>query len=215
MLFALVALVAGTLLSAAHKHANQGKHVNALTRVTRSMRLMWIMSQILFAICMFATALTSSVNGIYLLVGLCGISWAITIWAPYTLISAQIVQNMDYSGDRMVSKPLMQHEEDMSEEEDGEDPRDHGDGADDSCERRSGVVLGLHNVAIAGPQVVAAVACSAIFWLLEGSSKDGVEWTLRAGGLAALAAAILAVRLQDPIHKASLSMVRLSDATRD
>ncbi|ETS74364.1 hypothetical protein PFICI_14230 [Pestalotiopsis fici W106-1] len=220
MLFALVALVAGTLLSAAHKHANQGKHVNALTRaftrLTRSMRHMWIMSQILFAICMFATAFTSSVNGVYLLVGLCGISWAITIWAPYTLISAQIVQDVEYSGDRMVSKPLMQHEEDLSEDEDEEDPHDHGNGADDACERRSGVVLGLHNVAIAGPQVVAAAACSAIFWMLEGSSKDGVGWTLRAGGLAALVAAMVAVRLQDAVHhEPSLNMVRLSDATRD
>jgi solute carrier family 45 protein 1/2/4 len=214
MLFALVALVAGTLLSTAHKHANSGRQTTVLTRaftrLTRSIRRMWIMSQVLFALCMFATAFASSLSGVYILVGLCGISWAVTIWAPFALISAQIVQDTGRRGTSVYSEPLMQHEDDslMGHDQqhdvevvdkEGNDLHDRRDGADDACERRPGIVLGLHNVAIAGPQIVAAASCSLIFWMLEGSSEDSVGWTLRAGGLAALGAALMAGGIQDDV----------------
>ncbi|KAH8201483.1 hypothetical protein TruAng_004331 [Truncatella angustata] len=203
MLFALTALVAGTLLSIAHQGANRGKHfLSAFTRLLRNVRRLWIMSQILFAICMFATFFASSLIGVYILVGLCGISWAITIWAPYALINAQIVQDVRDSRSTRHSEPLLQQEEDsliqnaQPHEMEGinkqEDDYDDRGKVDDACERRSGVILGLHNVAIAGPQIVAAASCSLIFWMLEGSLRDSVGWTLRAGGLAALGAAIVA-----------------------
>ncbi|KAH6647201.1 hypothetical protein BKA67DRAFT_488105, partial [Truncatella angustata] len=174
MLFALTALVAGTLLSIAHQGANRGKHfLSAFTRLLRNVRRLWIMSQILFAICMFATFFASSLIGVYILVGLCGISWAITIWAPYALINAQIVQDVRDSRSTRHSEPLLQQEEDsliqnaQPHEMEGinkqEDDYDDRGKVDDACERRSGVILGLHNVAIAGPQIVAAASCSLIF----------------------------------------------------
>lgn len=225
MLFSLVALVTGTLLSiTAHNPASRGRRTtvltSAFTRLTRNIRRMWIMSQALFAMCMFATAFTSSLSGVYILVGLCGISWAVTICAPFALISAQIVPDTGGSGITMYSEALMQHEagslmgdgrqHDVEVvDKEGDDQHDRRDGADDACERRAGIVLGLHNAAIAGPQIVAAAGCSLIFWMLEGSSKDSVGWTLRAGGLAALGAAIVAGGVQDEVHGFPLKMVRL------
>lgn len=217
MLFALVALIAVALVSIAHKHANRGRQttvsIGPFTRLTRSIRRMWIMSQVLFAICMFATAFGSSLAGVYILVGVSGISWAVTIWAPYALISAQIVHDTGRGGNSIDSEPLMQYNRYSLEEDDshhaievdkeGGDRNDHGEGVDDACERRPGIILGLHNVAIAGPQIVAAASCSLIFWMLEGSSQDSVAWTLQAGGLAALGAAIVAGGLQDEVSEFS------------
>ncbi|KAK7741902.1 hypothetical protein SLS62_010914 [Diatrype stigma] len=223
MLFALVALITGTILSiTAHKPAGRGRH----TRLTQSIRLMWVASQALFALCMLATAFTSSLSGVYILVGLCGISWAVTVWAPFALISAQIVQDTGRSGATIHSEPLMQHEGESAMEDDrqhdvevgdkeGDDQHDRRDGADDACERRPGIVLGLHNVAIAGPQIVAAAGCSLIFWMLEGSSEESVGWALRAGGLAALGAAIMAGGIHDEVREFPLKMVRLAVGTRD
>ncbi|KAK5997613.1 Sucrose permease 9-like protein [Cladobotryum mycophilum] len=213
MLFALVALVAVALVSIAHQHANRGRqttvNIGAFTRLTRSIRCMWITSQVLFAICMLATAFESSLTGVYILVGVSGISWAVTIWAPYALISAQVVHSTGRGGNTIYSEPLMQYDEYLLEEDDphqlmeldkaGDDNNDHREGVDDACERRPGIILGLHNVAIAGPQIVAAASCSLIFWMLEGSSQDSVARTLQAGGLAALGAAIVAGGLQDEV----------------
>jgi solute carrier family 45, member 1/2/4 len=229
MLFAMVALVSGTLLSTAHRHANRGRYTtvitSAFTRLTRSIRRMWIVSQVLFAISMFATAFVSSLHGVYILVGLCGISWAVTIWAPYALISTQIVQDTNRSGTTMYLESTMQHEEvslmENGQQNDvemvdkgGEDQDGPREGVDDAYERRSGIVMGLHNVAIAGPQILAAASCSLIFWMLEGSSKDSVGWTLRAGGLAALGAAIVAGGIQDEVHELPLKMMHLAVGTR-
>lgn len=56
---------------------------------------------------------------------------------------------------------------------------------------------------------MAAASCSLIFWMLEGSSKDSAGWTLRAGELAALGAAIVTGEIQDEVHGFLLKMARL------
>ncbi|KAL6802986.1 hypothetical protein GGI42DRAFT_323610 [Trichoderma sp. SZMC 28013] len=215
MLFALVAFVAGAFLSTAHKHANRGGQVfgNTFTGLIRSLRRMWITSQVLFAVCMFATAFAPSLRGVYILVSLSGISWSVTIWAPFALISAHTVHDTGRrSGETIYSQPLMRDEEDsliedyeqqnlMVGEKEGDDGHVYGEEADDVYERRPGVIMGLHNVAIAAPQIAAAASCSLIFWILEGSSQDSVGWTLRFGGLAALGAAIMASEIQEEVSE--------------
>ncbi|KAL7928725.1 hypothetical protein V8C35DRAFT_317372 [Trichoderma chlorosporum] len=207
MLFSLMALVAVAIVSTAHKHANRGKqttfNIGIFIRWTQSIRRLWIVSQVLFAICMFATIFESSLTGAYILVGISGISWAITIWAPYALISAQVVHSTSRNGNSTYSEPLLQHDEysleGNSAHHDVEVDKEayHEEGVVDACERRPGILFGLHNVAIAGPQIVAAAICSFIFWMLEGSSHGSVAWTFQAGALAALGAAIVAGGLQD------------------
>ncbi|KAF8854396.1 MFS general substrate transporter [Acephala macrosclerotiorum] len=211
LLFALVALVAGAILPLAHKHAScqdsrkvVPSGINVTIRRFGSIRCLWIMSHVLFACCMLATFFISSLQGVCILVGLSGISWAITIWAPYAIISTHISHDGDDGGTYLhCSEPLVLHYSESEEEEDDQQFQgrygEKGDGNDETCERRPGIAFGLHNAAIAGPQIVAAAACSLIFWMLEGSSQDGIVWALRAGGLAALGAAVLArgVREED------------------
>ena len=64
---------------------------------------------------------------------------------------------------------------------------------DDGIEDQPGVVLGLHNVAVSAPQIVATLIASIIFHMTQRergvAGDDSVGWVLRFGGLAGLLAA--------------------------
>jgi solute carrier family 45 protein 1/2/4 len=83
-----------------------------------------------------------------------------TLWAPFAFIASEISRRNDNAGG-------------MSNDDEGETPQ-------------AGVVLGIHNVAIAAPQVIATLVSSAIFRALQkprGSVGDeSVAWVLRFGG---------------------------------
>lgn len=61
------------------------------------------------------------------------------------------------------------------------------------------MILGLHNVAIASPQIIATLVSSAIFKLAQKErgvpGDDSVGWVLRFGGVAALVAAFMTMRV--------------------
>jgi solute carrier family 45 protein 1/2/4 len=52
---------------------------------------LWASSHLVFAGCMFGTLLTSSVFGASILMTITGFSWAITTWAPFSLLSEAIL----------------------------------------------------------------------------------------------------------------------------
>lgn len=129
------------------------------------------MSHLLFTCCMFATIFTSTLKAIYIIVAFSGVSWAVAVWAPFALIGTHICDSPEHDIETFPSESA-------------------------DVEKRPGIVLGLHNVAIAAPQVFAAAASSIIFWLLEGmetqSCGNNTSWVLCAAGLCAFAAAFLA-----------------------
>ena len=146
---------------------------------------LWMTSQLLFATCMLCTLFVRShVSGIAL-VAITGASWAFAIWVPFALIGVEIAElKLRRRGDgrhRIVM------------ERDGDD----GDGdSDGEKEEQAGAIMGIHNVAIAAPQIVAAVACSCLFRVFEALGvKDGLGWIMRAAGIAALGAAAMTRRL--------------------
>lgn len=61
--------------------------------------------------------------------------------------------------------------------------------------------MGLHNVAIASPQIVAAIGTSLIFRLLDvgnmGCCGQNIGWVLRMGALSSLVAALLTCRVEE------------------
>ena len=99
-----------------------------------------------------------------------------TCWAPFALIAGEISRR---------------HDDFRSEQEDGETVHS---GHAHACPE-AGVILGIHNVAIAAPQVLATVFSWAIFRQMErprGSVGDeSVAWVLRFGGVSAVVAACL------------------------
>ncbi|KAL8716037.1 MAG: hypothetical protein Q9225_006277 [Loekoesia sp. 1 TL-2023] len=137
-----------------------------------TLRRAWLLSHLLFALCMALTFFITTPFAATVLAGVVGISWALSLWAPFALISAEI------------SKRDAQ-------------ARKTGGTNDD----QAGVVLGLHNVAISAPQMLATLVSSAIFRIAQKPrgepGDDSVGWVLRFGGVAALVAAYMTSRLRE------------------
>jgi solute carrier family 45 protein 1/2/4 len=55
-----------------------------------TVRKAWLISHIIFSGCMFSAPLVRSVPAATTLIGIIGISWAMTLWAPFAIISAEV-----------------------------------------------------------------------------------------------------------------------------
>jgi len=154
-----------------------------------TLRRTYVASHIAFAIATWLTFFVRTTTSATILVAFIGIPWAISNWAPFALIAAEISKR-EAIRRHQIRAP---HTEDGQLLASGEDP---ADGAD-----QAGVVLGIHNVAIAAPQVIATLVSSLIFKFLQkprgSTGDDSVGWVLRFGGLAALVAAYLTTRIEE------------------
>ncbi|KAF2238556.1 hypothetical protein EV356DRAFT_440121 [Viridothelium virens] len=171
-----------------HTHWARLTHLTSSLRIpSLTLRRLWLLSHLLFFACMWLTFLVRSTAAATVLVGLVGIPWAITNWAPFALISAEISKR-DAIRRGVLRAPPTRDGERLARGE------DDAHGAD-----QAGVVLGIHNVALAAPQVIATLVSSAIFKALQkprGSVGDeSVAWVLRFGGVCALLAAWLTMRV--------------------
>ena len=138
----------------------------------------WTCAHIFFALAMFATMVVTSQAAATFLVASVGLSWAVTHWAPFAMIGNELAARQSFS---ISANDFLDDE--MSTV---------------TVEVQAGAIMGLHNVAISSPQIIAALACSAIFGLAKAlGSQDGTGWVLRAGGCAALCAAYLTSRFDD------------------
>nr|POE78439.1 general alpha-glucoside permease [Quercus suber] len=156
-------------------------HLNNLTIPSLTLRRTWLLSLILFFILMWLTFIAQTVTSATVLVALIGVPWSVTCWAPFALIAEEISKRDSIRRGLIRPPPTAEGEllargEDISE------------GAD-----QAGTVLGIHNVAIAAPQVIATLVSSGIFKALQKSrgtpGDNSVAWVLRFGGCAALFAA--------------------------
>ena len=162
----------------------------------------WIASHILTSVTLLSTALTHSRILSTVLVSLLGISWAMTQWAPYALISTEIV--------RSNFRPWISTTDVSGEEREPE----NAEGG--SLKLEADAVMGVHNISIAAPQIVAAVGSSALFWVLGRWGINGGEaigWVLRAGGLAGFVAAWLAAGIEE--NQEMEGVERISPVLRD
>jgi solute carrier family 45 protein 1/2/4 len=150
-----------------------------------TLRRAWILSHLLFAGATFLTFFVRDTTTATVLVAFIGIPWALSNWAPFALIAAEISKRETARRNQM---PVPANAQRV-------------DGDDEEGEDQAGVILGIHNVAIAAPQVIATLVSSAIFKLLQkprGMPGDNsVAWVLRFGGLAALVAAYLTTRIAE------------------
>jgi solute carrier family 45 protein 1/2/4 len=58
----------------------------------------WTMSHFIFCICMLSTILVSDVTAAAIVIGFCGISWAISMWAPFSLLGEYISEQEAKAG---------------------------------------------------------------------------------------------------------------------
>ncbi|KIW16037.1 hypothetical protein PV08_06088 [Exophiala spinifera] len=154
-----------------------------------TLRRTWLFSQLLFSVCMFSTFFISTPLAATVMTAFVGVSWSLTLWAPFALISAEISKRDEVRRKRYRQR-LMDGEHDITDSKLEEE------------EDQAGIILGLHNVAISAPQIVATLISSAIFKLLQKPRNVpgdvSVGWTLRIGGAATLVAAFITWRMQEP-----------------
>lgn len=155
-----------------------------------TLRRTWLMSHILFAICTFSTFFISSYQAGSIAIGFIGISWAVTLWAPFALISAEVSRidlerrlrrhtattdgsPVSAPGPHMTSNSYAPVSVEDEDDHHGTDDA-HADNLEEGRYKTSadtdsdnliqaGIVLGLHNVAISFPQIFSSLICSAIF----------------------------------------------------
>ena len=147
-----------------------------------TLRRAWLLSHIMFALCMFSTFFIGTSTAATVLTAFIGIPWALSLWAPFALISAEISKR-----DTEARRNIHRREETSGEAVVGKQ------------EDQAGVILGLHNVAVSAPQILATLVSSIIFKIAQkprGTAYDtSVGWVLRFGGLTALLAAYFTYRV--------------------
>ncbi len=154
-----------------------------------TLRRAWMLSLLLFSGSMFCTVLVRTVAAATVLIGLVGITWALTLWAPWAIISAEISQR-----DAQIRARKQQQ---VMQAGDGADAAP----ADDNEVDQAGVILGIHNMAIAAPQIIATVGSSIIFKFLQkprGTPGDhSIAVVMALGGITVLLAAYFVHKIDD------------------
>lgn len=171
-----------------------------------TLRRTWLLSHLLFAVCMLSTFFITSTQAATVVLSIVGISWAVTLWAPFALISAEVAQS---AAERQLSRTQHRlhhhhhhHNHQLGEEDEGdEEDIESAPKLNDSPTDEAGIVLGLHNVAICLPQFISTLVSSLIFKALQKPRgepwDDSVGWVMRFGGAAALVAAYLTKTLEE------------------
>ena len=184
-----------------------------------TLRRAWMLSQLIFSAAMFCTVLVRTVTAATVLIGLVGTTWALTLWAPWAIISAEIARrdavwrarkmkqavladaavlnSQDFDTDSSGDEASLMAETENSQEPTALANQQHtkDDGEDQDEPPQAGVILGIHNMAIAAPQIIATVASSIIFKFLQkprGVPGDhSIAVVLALGGTTVLASAWL------------------------
>lgn len=177
-LFSLVTFAYSMILP---RILNKVRSHHTTARKSRSCRIgvvqAWKWSHVYFFLLMLSTFFVHSDAQGIAVVALAGLSWALTLFAPFAIIGTELAARSALEGDESSGSETT---------------------ISMNTEDRTGAVMGIHNVAISLPQIFAALACSGIYAATKALDvSDGTGWVLRAGGLAALVAAILCKRLED------------------
>lgn len=139
---------------------------------------LWAVSHMFAFAVLLASALTKSTSTSVCLFSALGISWAATQWIPFALISVSCKNTLLGTRNQGASSsPAIR---------------------DKHSTLTTGVALGISNVAIAGPQIIAIIISSGIFYILDIGQMDNtlaIGWLIRGWGISHLAAAFWALRL--------------------
>ncbi|KAG5972386.1 hypothetical protein E4U55_000833 [Claviceps digitariae] len=180
-----------------------------------TLRRAWLGSLFIFAISMFCTVLIRSVSAATFLIGVAGITWAMTLWAPWAIISAEISRRDVVARARKLKKMAPPPPQAMSHDAHASPPSsssgsnsqhqeldlERRQDQDQEPQDQAGVILGIHNMAIAVPQMIATLGSSLVFKLIQkprGTPGDHSFATVMAlGGIFVLGSCFFALKIQD------------------
>ncbi|KKA29725.1 hypothetical protein TD95_003812 [Thielaviopsis punctulata] len=176
-------------------------HIPGLT-----LKRAWFLSLLFFAATLIGTMFVRSVQVATILVSSIGFTWALTLWAPWAIISAEISRRDALIRIRKARQQELAMQwfpfrtpsglgsfDDMHNPELGMDEAAEHDDA--------GVILGIHNMSIAAPQIVANIGSSIIFYYWQkprGTPGDhSMSYVFALGGVFVLIASAFVARIND------------------
>ena len=196
ILFALVALISNLTLPLLIPSSPINSKDRKPTIISRfhikflTLPHVWTLSHILTTLLTISTLLTSSFVSTSILVIFLGISWATTAWIPLALISTEISQSQSQSQRHSTTS---NHSIPLSLIASPASPTHKRNRNQEPLQ--AGTIMGLYNMAIALPQIIAALHGSLVFWALGEVGVVGTEamgWVIRLGCLGSIFAAWLA-----------------------
>ncbi|AEO57831.1 hypothetical protein MYCTH_2304508 [Thermothelomyces thermophilus ATCC 42464] len=176
-----------------------------------TLRRAWMLAQLLFTASMLCTVFVRSVSAATFLIGLVGITWALTLWAPWAIISAEISRRDEIRRAQYAQRNLwpdgragVASLDGYSSDEDRERSLTNADEDQDQDDAdQAGVILGIHNMAIAAPQIIATVSSSIIFRFFQkprGVPGDhSIAIVLALGGITVLISAFFIHQIKDDV----------------
>ena len=178
-----------------------------------TLRKAWVGSLVLFAGAMFCAAIVTSVAAAQAIVCIVGITWALALWAPFAIISGEISRKDTLTRARKQAGTRLQRIPSASaipppacSDDDDDDDDDHEDNAAARPEEeekvdQAGVILGIHNMACAAPQIISTFGSSLLFKIFQkprGEAGDhSIGIVLALGGLAVLMSSFFVMQLRD------------------
>ncbi|KAK2592882.1 hypothetical protein QQS21_009414 [Conoideocrella luteorostrata] len=162
----------------------------------------WLGSLLLFAGSMFCTVLVKSVAGATVLIGLAGVTWAMTLWAPWAVISAEISRRDALARAKKLQNMAAPLNNDPHAPSSSRNSLEIDlEGSHEEETDQAGVILGIHNMAIAIPQMVATLGSSVVFKIVQkprGTPGDhSFAIVMALGGIFVLGSCIFAIQIKD------------------
>ncbi|CAG8465662.1 1597_t:CDS:10 [Scutellospora calospora] len=172
-----------------------------LPLVFLSLPKLWTLSHFIFAFAMLATWYVTIPVQANFIIALCGISWAVAMWAPFSIIG-EFASKRSKISDHCLddsSSPIRRSRSSI-----------HSNNNDNGSD--TGTLLGIHNIYIVIPQFIATFFSSVAFALLENPTSstindsshshsdlnagaDSIGFVLRCGGCMAIVAGFLSMKL--------------------
>jgi solute carrier family 45 protein 1/2/4 len=197
LLYSLVSLTTACILpilTQLHTGSNRFTHWLNLPNL-------YTFAHLLFGTTMLLTWWISRVDVATFAIAICGIAWAIMMWAPFALIGEMInsypATTETYYDEEQINMTR------LSSESTSEDLVVHDSTAPTHHIRDSaGEILGIHNVYIVLPQFISTIMSSVIFACVgqQETSPVAIGWVLRVGGLCVLIAAYMSTRIRRTYH---------------
>ncbi|KAF4986800.1 hypothetical protein FDECE_15762 [Fusarium decemcellulare] len=179
----------------------------------------WFLSLVLFGVSMFCTVLVRTVAAATTLIGLVGITWAMTLWAPWAIISAEISRRDAIIRAQKLRTLAPGSVVEAASSAAGHSPSNTGTESSDNAEEeevdQAGVILGIHNMAIAAPQIIATVGSSVIFKIWQkprGTPGDhSISIVLAIGGACVLVSSFFVAKIKDDASLPADAMVEAEE----
>lgn len=165
----------------------------------------WMYSHVLISLCMLGVTLTDNFICAVSFTAILGISWALTQWAPFAIIGSEIAREQEVESEESVATSLTEssssslassstvtfaNQEVAIDQIESQKISSDPIGVDISSS--AATIMGVHNIAIAMPQILSAAVGSIIYGgidFFELGEANAMAWILRVGCFSGLAAA--------------------------